>query len=140
MSYNSVRLSSKLEITCWSLTANQKLASLRQFDLRRHIPVKLRASAEARSVIYSRVHISPIMLGDVVICREVAEKQAEEIGQSVEHELLYLFVHSMFHLLGYDHMDDESKSAMRKAEEDVLGEFDTAGQKGTEEILGELSR
>ena len=80
------------------------------------------------------------LLGDVVICIEVAEKQAEEIGQSVERELLYLFVHSMFHLLGYDHMDDESKSAMRKAEEDVLGEFDTAGQKGTEEILGELSR
>ena len=61
-----------------------------------------------------------VLIGDVVICREIAEKQAEDIGHSAERELIYLFVHSIFHLLGYDHEDEEGRRAMREAEEDVL--------------------
>jgi len=68
---------------------------------------------------------SPILLGDVVICREIAEKQAEEIGQSAERELLYLFVHSVFHLLGYDHESEDGRRAMREAEEEVLRKAET---------------
>ena len=61
-----------------------------------------------------------IMLGDVIICRQRAEEQAEEFGHSVEREMVYLFVHSVCHLLGYDHMDDEEKAEMRAKEESVM--------------------
>ena len=60
------------------------------------------------------------MLGDVVICLEKAREQAEEFGHSEEREIVYLFVHSVFHLLGYDHMEDEEKAEMRSAEEKVM--------------------
>ena len=59
-------------------------------------------------------------LGDVVICTDRALAQAEEYGHTAEREIIYLFVHSMFHLLGYDHMVDSDKSAMRRAEEDIM--------------------
>lgn len=61
-----------------------------------------------------------IMLGDVIICRQRAEEQAEEFGHSVEREMVYLFVHSVCHLLGYDHMEDEEKAEMRAKEESVM--------------------
>lgn len=64
-----------------------------------------------------------VMLGDVVICSQVAKEQAEEFGHSFERELVYLFVHSMFHLLGYDHMIEDEKAEMRAAEEDILGQM-----------------
>ena len=58
-----------------------------------------------------------IQLGDVVICADKAKEQAEEFGHSYERELIYLFTHSVLHLLGYDHMNDEDKKEMRAAEE-----------------------
>lgn len=61
-----------------------------------------------------------ICLGDVVICGRVARRQAEEYGHSYERELLYLFVHSILHLLGYDHMEEEEKRQMRIREEHVM--------------------
>ena len=62
----------------------------------------------------------PICLGDVVICEEQADLQAQEFGHSKEREVIYLFVHSMFHLLGYDHMREEEKAEMRIQEEAVM--------------------
>ena len=64
-----------------------------------------------------------ILLGDVMLCIEVAMEQAREYGHSQERELLYLFTHSILHLLGYDHMDDEEKAVMRKKEEEVMEEI-----------------
>jgi len=61
-----------------------------------------------------------ICLGDVVICSEQALIQADELGHSPEREILYLFVHSMFHLMGYDHMNDEEKTDMREKEEKIM--------------------
>lgn len=61
-----------------------------------------------------------IMLGDVVICDEIAEVQAREYGNKIEREFVYLFVHSLFHLMGYDHMLDDERRIMRKKEEDVM--------------------
>ena len=59
-------------------------------------------------------------LGDVVICREKAKEQAEEFGHSYERELIYLFTHSIFHLLGYDHENEDEKAEMRAKEELVM--------------------
>ncbi len=65
-----------------------------------------------------------IPLGDMVISLERAVAQAEEFGHSVEREVCYLAVHSILHLLGYDHMDDgPMKAQMRAREEAILGKL-----------------
>ncbi len=61
-----------------------------------------------------------ICLGDVVICSKRAEEQAAEFGHSFEREIIYLFTHSILHLLGYDHMNPEEKAEMRQREEEVM--------------------
>ena len=60
-------------------------------------------------------------LGDVVISVEHAVSQSEEYGHSFERELSYLTVHSMLHLLGFDHVNGGEEAAlMRKTEEEVM--------------------
>ena len=62
-----------------------------------------------------------VPLGDMCISLERAAAQAEEYGHSVERELSYLAVHSVHHLLGYDHMDEgPMKAQMRRREEHIL--------------------
>ena len=60
------------------------------------------------------------ILGDIVLCRDVAVRQAEEFCHSLERELSYLSVHSFLHLMGYDHMDDEEKLKMRSMEKRIM--------------------
>lgn len=60
------------------------------------------------------------ILGDVVISLIRAKNQAEEFGHSLEREVCYLCVHSMLHLLGYDHMEPKEKAIMRMKEETVM--------------------
>lgn len=60
------------------------------------------------------------LVGDVVICYEQAVRQAEEYGTGLTREMLYLFVHSVMHLFGYDHMEEDEKAVMRAREEEVL--------------------
>ncbi len=63
-------------------------------------------------------------LGDMVISLERAQAQAEEFGHPMERELSYLAVHSVLHLLGYDHMDEgPQKAQMREREEAILGDL-----------------
>ena len=65
-----------------------------------------------------------ICLGDVVICPEKARLQAEEYGHSQMREMVYLFVHSILHLLGYDHIEADEKAVMRQKEEEAMKEID----------------
>lgn len=61
------------------------------------------------------------MLGDIVISLETATYQAELYGHSLEREVGFLTVHSMLHLLGYDHVDDSlDERIMREKEESIL--------------------
>ena len=63
-----------------------------------------------------------VPLGDMCISLERAEAQAAEFGHSVQRELCYLTVHSVLHLLGYDHLDEgPMKAQMRDREEAILG-------------------
>ena len=63
-----------------------------------------------------------VLLGDMMISLERAQAQAEEYGHSLERELCYLAVHSVLHLLGYDHLDEgPMKEQMRGREEAILG-------------------
>ncbi len=64
-----------------------------------------------------------IFLGDVVINLDRAKSQAQEYGHSIKRELSYLLVHSILHLLGYDHMDELDKNLMRAQEERILAVF-----------------
>ncbi len=62
-------------------------------------------------------------LGDIVICQPVAERQAKEYGHSYERELFYLIVHGYLHLLGFDHIKEQDKIAMRGLEEQILTKY-----------------
>lgn len=62
-------------------------------------------------------------MGDIIISAETASRQAEEFGHGLEREIVYLAVHGLLHLLGYDHMTDEDKAVMRAKEEEALREI-----------------
>ena len=65
-----------------------------------------------------------IPLGDMVISMEHVAAQAREYGHAKRRELSYLVVHSVLHLLGYDHLDEgPQKARMRAREEAILGEL-----------------
>ena len=64
-----------------------------------------------------------LVLGDIALCLEKALEQSIEFEHSFEREAAYLTVHSVLHLLGYDHMQDEEKEIMRKREEEILNKF-----------------
>ena len=61
-----------------------------------------------------------VYLGDFVISLETAIRQADEYGHSLDRELCYLTAHSVFHLMGYDHMNDIEKATMRDKEKCVI--------------------
>ena len=64
-----------------------------------------------------------VNIGDIVRCYDRAVEQAKEYGHSLKREICYLVTHSIFHLLGYDHMEEEEKQMMRTREEQVLSHF-----------------
>ncbi len=64
-----------------------------------------------------------LVLGDIVLSLERAAEQSDEYNHSFEREVCYLTIHSVLHLLGYDHMEDDDKIKMRKREEEILEEF-----------------
>ena len=64
-----------------------------------------------------------LVLGDIVLSLERALEQSEEYTHSYKREVSYLVVHSILHLLGYDHMEEDDKAIMRKREEELLGEL-----------------
>ena len=62
-----------------------------------------------------------VILGDIVISKERAMEQAEEFGHSFKREMAFLTVHSMLHLLGYDHVDsEEEEKVMFGKQEEIL--------------------
>ena len=64
-----------------------------------------------------------VMLGDMMISLPRCAAQGEEFGHGFEREIQYLTVHSVLHLLGYDHMDEgEQKRQMRAREKAIMGD------------------
>lgn len=61
-----------------------------------------------------------LLLGDIVISVDRAKFQAEEYGHSIEREIAFLTAHSMFHLFGYDHMEEEDRIKMEEKQNNVL--------------------
>jgi len=72
---------------------------------------------------YSFFDEGKLVLGDIAISLEKALEQSKDYGHSFERETTYLTVHSILHLLGYDHMVEEEKTIMRQREEEILSIF-----------------
>lgn len=68
----------------------------------------------------------PGLLGDVVLCPEVAQRQARGAGHSTEDELHLLTVHGILHLLGYDHAEPDEEKEMFELQGSLLGAWRTA--------------
>ncbi|NLZ48417.1 MAG: rRNA maturation RNase YbeY [Clostridiales bacterium] len=64
-----------------------------------------------------------LVLGDIVLSLERAMEQSVEYGHSFKREISYLVIHSVLHLLGYDHIKEEDKMRMREREEYILSRF-----------------
>ena len=67
----------------------------------------------------------PVMLGDVVLCPEVAEGQAKAAGQSTDQELQMLLAHGILHLLGFDHEEPEEHAEMFGLQGELLATWQT---------------
>ncbi|HKB30011.1 MAG TPA: rRNA maturation RNase YbeY, partial [Streptosporangiaceae bacterium] len=65
----------------------------------------------------------PGLLGDVVLCPQIAAKQAQTQGHSTEDEVQLLCVHGILHLLGYDHADPEEHATMFSLQEELLASW-----------------
>ena len=63
------------------------------------------------------------VLGDVMISIERVKQQSEEYGHSFERELSYMLVHGFYHLMGYDHIEENDKIQMREKEEKLLNKL-----------------
>ena len=61
-----------------------------------------------------------LLLGDIAISIQKIRSQAEAYGHSLERELAFLVAHSMFHLMGYDHVDDREREIMEGKQREVL--------------------
>ncbi|WP_313371066.1 rRNA maturation RNase YbeY [Sedimentibacter sp.] len=61
-----------------------------------------------------------VLLGDIVLSTQRIIEQANDFGHSLEREMAYLTVHSMLHLLGYDHMSGDEKAEMRSREKEIM--------------------
>ncbi len=65
-----------------------------------------------------------LLLGDIVISKEKVFSQAEEYGHSVEREYAFLIAHSVLHLCGYDHMEEEERLTMEHMQQEILKKLD----------------
>ena len=63
------------------------------------------------------------LLGDLVICAAVVEREAAEQGKSAEAHWAHMVIHGCLHLLGYDHLDDDEAEEMESLERELLAEL-----------------
>ena len=80
---------------------------------------------EKEEIVNLKLDKSPIpeILGDIMISIERVKHQAIEYGHSFERELAYMLVHGFYHLMGYDHIEENDKIEMRTKEEIILNKL-----------------
>lgn len=99
--YENLTKSVEISLTCCSNEDIRRLNRLHR-NKDKETDVLSFPLYEGRQEIDSEM-LEPVMLGDVVISYEFTEKQAREFGHSTEREIVFLTIHSILHLLGYDH-------------------------------------
>lgn len=112
-----VPLGASLDVT---LVAEQRIAELKErfFGARERTDVLAFGVDDPASP-----SPGPVVLGDVVICPDVAARQARALGRRPEDEISLLLVHGILHLCGRDHSDPAGERAMALEERDLLGAF-----------------
>ncbi|MEE1313541.1 MAG: rRNA maturation RNase YbeY [Lachnospiraceae bacterium] len=75
---------------------------------------------EKEEIGYFDPESGELLLGDIMISMDKVTSQAEEYGHSKQREFAFLIAHSMLHLMGYDHMDEEERAVMEKKQEEIL--------------------
>lgn len=84
-------------------------------------------NTSAGNIVFTNLDIDPktdeIMLGDIIISFERAQAQAQEFEHSLEREMSYLAIHSMLHLVGYRHENENDKKIMRDIEKSILSQI-----------------
>lgn len=75
---------------------------------------------EDREADYFDLDTGELILGDIMISADKVRQQAEEYGHSLRREFAFLVAHSMFHLCGYDHMEERAAEVMERKQEEVL--------------------
>ena len=87
-----------------------------EFEAPNVFPEDLEESAED----YFDLDTGELMLGDIIISVEKCKEQAEEFGHSTLREFSFLIVHSILHLFGYDHMEDDERLVMEDEQRKIL--------------------
>ena len=77
-------------------------------------------SIEETAEDYFDLDTGELMLGDIIISIEKCKEQAKEYGHSELREYSFLIVHSMLHLFGYDHMEDDERTVMEEKQKEIL--------------------
>lgn len=75
---------------------------------------------EIENIVKSKEYEVEDVLGDIIISIQKVKTQAIEYGHSFKRELAYMLVHGFYHLMGYDHIQEEDKKKMRPKEEKIL--------------------
>ena len=89
-----------------------------------HVPAGRRPDEGGRGPGSSNEPVDPpVVLGDVVLCPEVARRQASEHQWRLDDELGLLVVHGVLHLLQYDHVDEQDAERMQRRERELLERF-----------------
>lgn len=73
---------------------------------------------------YFNPETGELLLGDIILCKDRIFSQAEEYGHSVLREFSFLVVHSILHLLGYDHMEQEEETVMQAHQDKIMEKLD----------------
>lgn len=107
-----------------SFRSIDKVTDVLSFPLVDYIEPACFDGIEDRAEDYFNLDTGELMLGDILICVPRMYEQAEEYGHSVLREFCFLIVHSMLHLFGYDHMEEDERLVMEELQRNIL---DAAG-------------
>ena len=116
-------IASNYELTL-RFTGDQEIQSLNAQYRQKDQPTDVLAFATLEwdfpKITPSEDFLEPMYLGDIVISVETAQKQAQQQGHPLKRELAWLASHGFLHLLGWDHPDEPSKTAMLEKQETLL--------------------
>lgn len=109
---------------CVALSDNAQVAELNGSYRGKRVPTNVLSFPAGPSIPID--DNDPHFLGDVVLALETLQREAAELGLSIEHHMQHLVVHGLLHLLGYDHTTEEEAQVMESLEVGILGRLGIA--------------